>query len=106
MPEESITYVDELIVELLANELPLSEIAKEFGVSRTLVYAINSGSKHRIDDFKYPIRELDCQLDKNSTRQQLKAKSILANMEPEITYSLHIFPFWELHNKPWGHYET
>ena len=90
MPTESITYVDELIVELLANELTLNNIAKEFGVSRGLVYAINNGQKHKMDNFKYPIRELDGQLDKNSERQQMKARAIEENMEPMETYALHL----------------
>ena len=90
MPTESITYVDELIVELLAKELSMNKIAKEFRVSRAMVYAINNGDKHRMDNFKYPIRELKGQLDKNSGRQQMKARAIEENMEPMETYTLHL----------------
>ena len=88
---KSMSYIDEIIVELLADELSMIEIAKEFGVSRCFIYAINSGKKHKMENFKYPIRELDGQIDENSERQKQKARAILYNMEPETTYTIHGF---------------
>jgi len=35
--------IDEIIVELYANELSIAKIAKEFGVTKNYVYMINSG---------------------------------------------------------------
>ena len=50
--------VDQIMVELLANELMVDDIAAEFGVSRSHIYNINSGKNFKIDGFKYPIREM------------------------------------------------
>jgi transposase len=49
--------VDEIVVELLANELSVAKIAKEFGVTKNYVYMVNSGECGRMDGFKYPVRE-------------------------------------------------
>lgn len=49
--------VDEIVVELLANELSTAKIAKEFGVTKSYVYLVNSGECGRMDGFKYPVRE-------------------------------------------------
>jgi predicted transcriptional regulator len=49
--------VDEIVVELLANELSVAKIAKEFGVTKAYVYQVNSGECGRMDGFKYPVRE-------------------------------------------------
>ena len=81
---------DEIIVELLANERSMEEIYTEFEISRAYLYAINSGRKHRMNGFKYPVRELTGQLDPNSERQKQKANATEANMEPLETYTLHL----------------
>ena len=49
---------DQIIVELQANELTPHEIAKEFGVSKQLVYGINNGRYGRIPGFNYPVRRM------------------------------------------------
>jgi len=49
--------IDEIVVELLANELSVPKIAKEFGVSKSYVYMVNSGECGRMPGFKYPVRE-------------------------------------------------
>ena len=49
---------DEIIVELLANEFSMKEIAKEFGVSRYYVNNINLGIHGTIEGFRYPIRSV------------------------------------------------
>ena len=49
---------DEIIVELLANEFSMQEIAKEFGVSRYYVNNINLGIHGTIEGFRYPIRSV------------------------------------------------
>ena len=51
--------VDEIVVELLANELTMIEIADEFGICKAHVYNINSGKRFKMDGFNYPIREMD-----------------------------------------------
>jgi predicted DNA-binding protein YlxM (UPF0122 family) len=48
--------IAEIMVELSANELTIPEICKEFGVSRSYVYAINKGRYARIEGFNYPVR--------------------------------------------------
>jgi len=48
---------DEIVVELLANELSVAKIAKEFGVTKAYVYMVNSGECARMNGFKYPVRE-------------------------------------------------
>ena len=50
--------IDEIIVELLANEFSMQEIAKEFGVSRYYVNNINLGIHGTIDGFRYPVRSV------------------------------------------------
>ena len=50
--------LDEIVVELLANELSMIEIAEEFGVSTGHIYNINYGKKSKIPNFHYPIRDL------------------------------------------------
>ena len=50
--------IDEIIVELLANEFSMQEIAKEFGVSRYYVNNINLGIHGTIEGFRYPIRSV------------------------------------------------
>ena len=49
---------DQIIVELLANEFSMQEIAKEFGVSRYYVNNINLGIHGTIEGFRYPIRSV------------------------------------------------
>ena len=49
--------IDEIIVELYANELSIAKIAKEFGVTKNYVYMINSGECGTMAGFKYPVRE-------------------------------------------------
>ena len=48
--------IDQIIVELYANELSVAKIAREFGVTKNYVYMINSGKCGHMDDYKYPIR--------------------------------------------------
>ena len=50
--------IDEIIVELLANEFSMKEIAKEFGVSRYYVNNIHLGIHGTIEGFRYPIRSV------------------------------------------------
>ena len=50
--------IDEIIVELLANEFSMKEIAKEFGVSRYYVNNINLGIHGKIGGFRYPVRSV------------------------------------------------
>ena len=50
--------IDEIIVELLANEFSMKEIAKEFGVSRYYVNDINQGNSGKIDGFRYTVRSV------------------------------------------------
>ena len=50
--------IDEIIVELLANEFSMQEIAKEFGVSRYYVNNINLGIHGKIGGFRYPVRSV------------------------------------------------
>ena len=50
--------IDEIIVELLANEFSMKEIAKEFGVSRYYVNDINQGNRGKIEGFRYPVRSV------------------------------------------------
>lgn len=50
--------LDEIVVELLANELSMIEIAEEFGVSKGHIYNINYGRKLKMPNFHYPIRIL------------------------------------------------
>ena len=49
--------IDEIIVELYANELSVAKIAKEFGVTKQYIYMINSGKSHKMKHYKYPIRD-------------------------------------------------
>ena len=49
--------IDEIIVELYANELSIAKIAKEFGVTKQYIYMINSGESGRMENYKYPIRD-------------------------------------------------
>ena len=50
--------IDQIIVELLANELTMKEIAKEFGVSRYYVNDVNQGNRGKIEGFRYPVRSV------------------------------------------------
>jgi len=50
--------IDEIIVELLANEFSMQEIAKEFGVSRYYVNDVNQGNRGKIEGFRYPVRSV------------------------------------------------
>ena len=50
--------IDEIIVELLANEFSMKEIAKEFGVSRYYVNDVNQGNRGKIEGFRYPVRSV------------------------------------------------
>ena len=58
---------DQIIVELQANELTPQEIAKEFGVSKQLVYGINNGRYGRIPGFNYPVRRMSAKLKEKPT---------------------------------------
>ena len=49
--------IDEIIVELYANELSVAKIAKEFGVTKQYIYMITSGESGRMENYKYPIRD-------------------------------------------------
>ena len=48
--------IDQIIVELQANELTMKEIAKEMGVSTAYVYEVNQGKYGRIPNYNYPVR--------------------------------------------------
>ena len=50
--------IDEIIVELYANELSIAKIAKEFGVTKNYIYMINCGKSGRMENYKYPIRSV------------------------------------------------
>ena len=50
--------IDEIIVELLANEFSMKEIAKEVGVSRYYVNDVNQGNRGKIEGFRYPVRSV------------------------------------------------
>ena len=45
----------EVIVELYADELSITDIAKEFNISREAVGHINAGRVHRMEGYKYPV---------------------------------------------------
>ena len=49
--------IDEIVVELYADELSIAKIAKEFGVTKNYIYMINSGVCGKMEHYKYPIRE-------------------------------------------------
>ncbi len=51
--------VDEIVVELLANEVTINDISDEFGVSVSYIYNINCGKRFKIEGFKYPIRKME-----------------------------------------------
>ena len=48
--------VDEIIVELYAEERTFAQIAEEFGVSRETIGHINAGRVYKMEHYKYPIR--------------------------------------------------
>jgi AraC-like DNA-binding protein len=48
--------IDQIIVELHANELTMQEIAEEFGVSTSYIYEVNQGKYGRIPNYSYPVR--------------------------------------------------
>ena len=48
--------IDQIIVELHANELTMKEIGKEFGVSTSYIYEVNQGKYGRIPNYSYPVR--------------------------------------------------
>jgi len=50
--------IDEIIVELSANELTVKEIAKEFEVSRQYIHGINIGMYGNIPGYNYPVRRM------------------------------------------------
>jgi len=49
--------MDEIIVELHAGELSIAKIAQEFGVKKQYIYMVNAGTKGRMDNYRYPIRD-------------------------------------------------
>ena len=49
--------VDEIVVELFANEVTMNDISDEFGVSVSYIYNINCGKRFRMEGFNYPIRK-------------------------------------------------
>jgi hypothetical protein len=51
--------IEEIMVELSAGELTIPEIAKEFGVTNSYIYAINEGKHGRIRGYNYPVRRTD-----------------------------------------------
>ena len=48
--------VDEIMVELYAQERTFQQIAEEFRVSRETIGHINAGRVYKMEHYKYPIR--------------------------------------------------
>ena len=51
--------IDEIMVELNAEELSMADIAKEFDISIPHLYNINDGKSWKIPNFSYPVRRCD-----------------------------------------------
>ena len=63
--------IDQIIVELQANEFSVKKIAKEFGVTASYVWQINNGTYGTIPGYSYPVR-----------RMSAKPKERPTDMEP------------------------
>ena len=63
--------IDEIIVELLANEFSMKEIAKEFGVSRYYVNNINLGIHGTIPGYSYPVRRMSAKRKEKPTNMEV-----------------------------------
>ena len=63
--------IDQIIVELLANELTMKEIAKEFGVSRYYVNDVNQGKYGRIPNYNYPVRSVSAKRKEKPTDMEV-----------------------------------
>ena len=50
--------IDQIIVELQANEFSVEKIAKEFGVTTSYVWQINNGTYGTIRGYNYPVRRI------------------------------------------------
>ena len=63
--------IDQIIVELQANELTMKEIAKEMGVSTAYVYEVNQGKYGRIPNYNYPVRSVSAKRKEKPTDMEV-----------------------------------
>ena len=79
--------VDEIVVELLANEVTMNDISDEFGVSVSNIYSINSGKRFRMEGFKYPIRKMSSP----KRREDLEVLEYYLLMFPEGSVKVNMY---------------
>ena len=63
--------IDQIIVELQANELTMKEIGKEMGVSTAYVYEVNQGKNCRIPNYNYPSRSVSAKRKEKPTDMEV-----------------------------------
>ena len=63
--------IDQIIVELQANELTMKEIGKEMGVSTAYVYEVNQGKYGRIPNYNYPVRSVSAKRKEKPTNMEV-----------------------------------
>ena len=63
--------IDQIIVELQANELTMKEIGKEMGVSAAYVYEVNQGKYGRIPNYNYPARSVSAKRKEKPTDMEV-----------------------------------
>jgi len=75
--------VDEIMVELYADELSMNDIAKEFDISIRHLYNINDGQRWQLPNFHYPVRNCDRSINQGDSDMDMprELKAIIADVE-------------------------
>ena len=63
--------IDQIIVELQANEFSVKTIAKEFGVTASYVWQINNGTYGTIPGYSYPVRRMSAKRKEKPTNMEV-----------------------------------
>ena len=79
--------VDEIVVELLANEVTMNDISDEFAVRVSNIYSIKSGKRFRMEGFKYPIRKMSSP----KRREDLEVLEYYLLMFPEGSVKVNMY---------------
>jgi len=75
--------VDEIMVELYADELSMNEIAKEFDISIRHLYNINDGQRWQLPNFHYPVRHCDRSINQGDSDMDMprELRAIISDLE-------------------------
>ena len=77
MGKLSESNIRKILAMLSSTDKSFDNIAKIFGVSRHVIYQMNDGKVHKIDDINYPIRKLYRRKSRLSDKQIKKVSELL-----------------------------